>query len=217
MRTILTLCLLLAAVPLLATPSTLVWIPSTDIQPRGVLHLGVDSYVFTAGDDSPAPIVDFSLTYGITPKVEVGIDLFSNTGDPLFFNGKVQLLSPTEKLPLAVAAGIYNAGTAGATNQSLWYAVGSYTCNGTRLTAGGYTGRNEALGDDHSGLLLGLDKQLNKTIWLGVDYQSGDNPVGALNFGVGYTLSENVSVIVGYDIYNVGGPDSVNFQLDANF
>lgn len=220
MRTIIATLLLLAGIPLLATPSTLIWIPSTDIQPKGVWHLGVDTYVYTGGTTSPAPFVDAGLTYGVTPRIELGVDAISGTGTPLWVNGKIQLLAPG-KSPLALVAGIYNVGTKDATNQELAYVEGSYVLFGTRLSLGAYKGREAALASslstqvDDTGLLAGVDRVMGKW-WFGADYQSGNNAVGALNFGIGYAFTDKVGVILGYDIYNVGGPNSINFQFDAN-
>jgi hypothetical protein len=68
----------------LATPSTLITIPSTDIQPVGIWHFGVDNTLYTGGDTAPAPFVDVGLTYGITRRVEAGIDLITGTDSPLW-------------------------------------------------------------------------------------------------------------------------------------
>jgi len=53
-----------------------------------------------------------------------------------------------------------------------------------------------------------------------VDYQGGKNALGALNFGVAWAFTPNVSVILGYDVYNkksVAGANTVTTQLDINF
>lgn len=238
MRTIITAAsLLLASIPLFATPSTLVTIPSTDIQAKGTWHLGVDSFVYNGGDSAPTPLIDAGVTYGVLPRVEVGADLINGTDSPLWGNAKVQLLTPDQS-PVVVAAGIYNAGSSDALNQSVTYAVASTTfagsregdtpegktcfkgmpavLDGTRLTAGVYKGREEALGDDDSGLMVGLDRCVGK-YWLGADYFSGNSGLGSWNVGVGYAITDKVGVILGYDNYNATGvPDSWNFQFDWN-
>jgi len=86
-----------------ATPSTQIWIPSTDIQPFNVWHLGLDNYVrasdvghFTAGQRDPN-IYDAGLTVGVLPfeavKAEVGADYLVNgttyDDNPFYFNAKV--------------------------------------------------------------------------------------------------------------------------------
>jgi len=86
-----------------ATPSTQIWIPSTDIQPFNVWHLGLDNYVrasgnghFTAGQRDPN-IYDAGLTVGVLPfdrvKAEVGADYLVNgtpyDSNPFYLNAKV--------------------------------------------------------------------------------------------------------------------------------
>lgn len=213
MRTIVAALFLLASIPLFATPSTLVTIPSTDIQPKGVWHLGADSVVPT--DGSPA-FVDVGLTYGVTERFEVGIDYISGTTSPVWGNAKF-LLIPADQSPVAVAAGIYNTGTSNLVNQQIAYAVGSTSLAGIRLTFGGYTGNDDALGGDDTGYLLGLDRTQGKW-WLGADYASGENAIGSWNLGVGYALTDKVGFIVGYDNFNSDAlPDAFNIQFDVNF
>ena len=75
-----------------ATPSTQIWIPSTDIQPYKTVHLNIDSFIRTGkepnsntgyfgipdGGNLP-PLYDFGPTVGILPfekiQAEVGFDL----------------------------------------------------------------------------------------------------------------------------------------------
>lgn len=214
MRLFWSIVLCLTALSAWSTPSTLVYIPSTDIQPRGVWHLGMDSYAYTAGDDASA-FVDLGLTYGLTNRVEVGIDVISGADSPVWLNGKVQLLTPAQS-PVALAAGIYNHSDSDVTGQNMLYLVGSSTLRGTRFTYGYYTGNDDVLTPDDSGVLLGIDRTFGRW-WLGADYQGGDNAVGAANIGVGYAISETVGLILGYDDYNADGAGStVNFQLDIN-
>ena len=229
MRTIVSMVVLLAAsVALFATSSGLVAIPSTDIQPKGIWHLGVDSVVFLAGDAGPAPLVDFGMTYGVHDRVEVGMDLLSGTEDPLYFNAKVLVLTP-EQSPVALAAGAFNIGANRPQDSSIYYAVASSTFSGSgdapgvldglRLTVGGYLAKKATLGEDNSGIMLGLDRTMGR-YWVGVDYLSGNNGLGSGNLGVGYAISDSVGVIIGYNRFNdrdaVGAKDAVNFQFDWN-
>lgn len=214
MRTFMALFLLAASLAVLATPSTLVYIPSTDIQPTGVWHLGADSYVFT-GEGAGSAFVDTGLTYGVIPRVEAGIDLTSNTANPLWLNAKVLLLSP-DTSPVALAVGAYNFSTTTATRQNLLYGIASTTFSGIRLTGGYYTGSKGVMDPDQSGILLGVDRTVGK-YWLGADFQGGKNPVGAWNVGVGYALTDKIGFIIGYDHYHLQAiKPSLNFQLDAN-
>ncbi|MBI5748137.1 MAG: hypothetical protein HZA00_03355 [Nitrospinae bacterium] len=117
-----------------ATPSTTYWTTSTsDVQPYGVWHLGIDNY-FTlfkdkgtlgteSGSLTNAPV--FGLTVGVLPfeklNMEVGVDMIEGTYDtsttpnknyPLFFNGK--LGTPEGSLfegSPALNIGMWNIGT----------------------------------------------------------------------------------------------------------
>jgi len=120
-----------SATLVLATPSTQIWIPSTDIQPFNVWHLGLDNYLrasdvshFTAGQRDPN-IYDAGLTVGILPfnavQAEVGADYLVNgtpyDGKPFYFNAKVAMPEGTiytNSVGLnspALAVGGYNFGT----------------------------------------------------------------------------------------------------------
>jgi uncharacterized protein with beta-barrel porin domain len=62
--------------------------------------------------------------------------------------------------------------------------------------------------------------EISDKLWAAVDYQGGNNSFGALSFGVSWAFSPNVSVIVGYDIFNerkVAGKNTFTTQLDVNF
>lgn len=222
MRTIITAFLFLASLPVFATPSTLVYIPSTDIQPYKTWHLGTDSYIPNNG---AAPLVDIGVTYGVAPRIEVGADLASGLVDaagepinkPLWLNAKIQVLT-SEQSPIPVAVGIYNASPKSAANQQIIYGVGSYAFSGgPRLTLGAYSGREGGIGSSKDGVLAGLDYTRGKW-WYGVDYMSGDNAVGAVSPGIGYNFADNAGVIVGYDFYNSSSvTDTWNIQYDVNF
>ena len=67
-------------------------------------------------------------------------------------------------------------------------------------------------------LLAAFEKHLNDKWWIGMDYQSGKSALGALSFGVGYSLTPNASLLLGYDIYNSSAyKNTVTVQLDVNF
>ena len=163
----------------LATPSTQVWIPSTDIQPFNVWHLGLDNYLrasstgnFTEGQRDPN-FYDAGLTVGVLPfetvKAEVGVDYLANAtaydDHPYYFNAKVGIAEDTlaTNVP-ALAVGGYNFGTNGKkdsatrTDQDIVYglvaktlpALGGIPSLG-RLSAGYYVGNSE--------VLLGTDGQ----------------------------------------------------------
>lgn len=226
----------------LATPSTQIWIPSTDIQPFKTGHLGLDTYIRTS---KKGPVTsntyDAGLTFGVLPfeklQMEVGAD-YMETGtnsitdsSPFYFNGKIG--TPEDSLftySPALAGGIYNWGTkVGVTTQNVAYVLAARTLPVVgRISAGYFHGSSRVLVDENGksandGVLLSWDRtmsEISDKLWLGVDYQSGKSSLGALNFGVSWAFSKNVSVIFGYDIYNniaTGGKNTFTTQLDINF
>ena len=238
-----------------ATGSTQIWIPSTDIQAFKSVHLGIDNYIRTQKDANGiygSGMYDLGLTTGISPfskvQAEIGID-YLNMGDnnildaknydlhPIYFNGKIAI--PEDSLfkgAPAIAVGAYNFGTkATLTNYNIVYGLLAKTIPYIgRISAGYYTGNKALLVDElgkasNSGLLLSWDRavpEISNKLWLAVDYQSGKNYLGALNFGLSWAFSKNVSVIFAYDIYNnknaFYNTNNVNTntfttQLDINF
>lgn len=216
------LLLIILVVPVSATPSTLIWIPSTDIQPAGKTHFGIDNY-FTVSPLKPGETTGafttptIGLTWGIK-NFEFGVDYVASQNDPLYFNAKAKLFGnkPTD---LNMVAGIYGLGTTGLTNQEVKYLLGSVsTKDGTRFSLGYGIGREEALGSDNKMILAGIDKQLNDKWWVGVDYQGGKSALGALNFGVAYSITPSASILLGYDIYNNSAlKNTMTLQFDVNF
>jgi len=214
-----------------ATGSTQIWIPSTDIQGFKTVHLGIDNYIRTQKDANGiygSGIYDMGITTGISPfskvQAEIGID-YLNMGDnnllnaknydlhPIYFNGKIAL--PEDSLfkgAPAIAVGAYNFGTKkGLTDYNIMYALIAKTVPVVgRISVGYYSGNKALLIDENgaaanTGLLLSWDRampEISDKLWLAVDYQGGKNYLGALNFGLSWAFSKNVSVIFGYDIYN---------------
>ena len=233
---------LLSAGVALATPSTQVWIPSTDIQKFGTGHLGIDNY-FRADreeDGSRFPnVLDLGLTAGVLPfekvQAEVGIDYIATATSfdnyPLYFNAKVG--TPEAALftgSPALAVGGFGFGTkSDVTDQNVVYGLAAKTLPVVgRISAGYFTGNDKVLVDENgdkenSGVLLSWDRTLTEIspkLWAAVDYQGGDSALGALSFGLSWAFADNVAVIFGYDIYNnekVAGKDTVTTQLDINF
>lgn len=223
----------------MATPSTQIWIPSTDTQAYGTLHLGIDNYTRTSsnGTGTRPNVYDLGLTAGILPfekvQAEVGADYITYgsdafDGSPLYFNGK--LATPEGALfggSPALAVGGYGFGTKDDfTDLNIVYGLAAKTVPVLgRLSAGYYKGNDTALlsQDDDSGVLLSWDRtmsEISDKLWVGVDYQGGDNAVGAFSFGASWAFAKNVSVIFGYDIYNdnaLAGEDTFTTQLDINF
>ena len=232
----------------LATPSTQIWIPSTDIQAFKTLHIGIDNYTrthdYADGSETRNNIYDFGLTTGLLPfeklQMEVGVD-YLTTGDayddyPLQFNAK--LGTPEDSLfkySPALAVGGYGFGTNSdkdsnaRTDYNIVYALAAKTLPVVgRLSAGYYVGNSAVLNDenganDNHGVLLSWDRalpEISDKLWAAVDYQGGDNSYGALSFGVSYAFTKNISLIVGYDIFNrptTGGKNAITTQIDINF
>jgi hypothetical protein len=248
-----------------ATPSTQIWIPSTDIQPYKTVHLNVDSYVRTK-KENPAnltgassgqglpPLYVIGPTIGVLPfekvQAEVGFDLMyggANTGFgldkyPAYGHFKIGMPEDNTWIP-AVAVGMYNIGTKSgdarkgelATNQDIAYGLVAKTLPVIgRLSAGYFVGNKKVLvkdtvdasgnfRSDEKGVLLSWDRtlaEISDKIWVGVDYQGSKSAVGALNFGISYAFAKNVSVILGYDVYNnrkVAGENTFTVQVDINF
>ncbi len=127
------LCTLLAGIAG-ATPSTIVWIPSVDIQPYKTFHLNLDSYVRTKkepaanvgyfgiaeGQELP-PMYLVGPTAGVLPfeklQAEIGFDLMWGGANqpagldkyPLYGHAKVGTPEDNTWKP-AVVVGIYNVG-----------------------------------------------------------------------------------------------------------
>jgi hypothetical protein len=231
----------------MATPSTQIWIPSTDVQAFKTFHFGFDTYIRanTNDDGSRTPaIVDLGLTAGVLPfakiQAEVGFDLIDQVDPfgkyPLYFNAKVGTPEGAWfKGSPAAAVGGYNFGTkSDVTDVNIIYGLVAKTVPVVGRLSAGYYGLNKdaalatvfdanGVEGDESGVLLSWDRtmsEISDKLWLAVDYQGGDNAYGALNFAFSWAFAKNVSVIFGYDIYNDkarGGENTYTVQLDINF
>src|SRR5689334_21396857 len=228
-----------------ATPSSTYWTPMTpDLQPHGVLHVGVDNYfkvsrkANTGGGAFPT---DAGLTVGLLPftrfQLEVGVDLFEPSDDPVFFNAKAG--SPEGALwkgSPALQLGIFNAGTRrNITDQDIVYiAVGKSLGGIGRLSVGPYVGngavlRNEAGEKANTGFMLAFDRgfapsrdaelvAFNRLV-LAADYASGENALGGGGAGLYYYIHPDVSLLFGPVWFNeeaINGNWKWTIQLDIN-
>lgn len=240
------------------TPSTHIWIPSTDIQPAGVWHVGVDNYFRVAARDDGTRdpnILDAGLTVGVLPtdrvKAEIGVDYLTNGTEyddhPWYFNAKVGIpegafhAAPSSWLSPALAVGVFNVGTRGGghgavrTDQNIVYgevaqtvpAMGGLPSLG-RFTVGWYSGNDDVLAgadgeEAASGILASWDRVLggiSDKLWVAVDYMGGGNMNSGLSLGASWAFSRNVSLLVGYSIWDepsLAGENTVTCQLDVNF
>ena len=222
-----------------ATPSTQIWIPSTDIQAHKTVHFGFDTYIKTGTQDDGTmepTSTNLGLTTGVLPwqklQLEVGLDYRDVGGNhtyPLLFNAK--LGTPEDalfKYSPALALGGYDFGTkSDVSDYNIVYALAAKTIGKLgRFSAGYYTGNDKLLLDtagnkDNHGVLLSWDRtitEISDKLWLAVDYQGGKNSYGALSAGAAWKFAPNVGVIVGYDIYNESFyKPTATIQLDIDF
>jgi len=220
---------LLAGANLYATPSTQIWNPSTDIQPLRTFHAGVDNYFSVANNEEAtkryALGTDMGLEYGVVKNLEIGFDAVEPSADPVYFNVKYGL--PESGYLPAFAAGVFNAGTKkDSTDYNIFYGVAAKTFDPVgRISLGYYSGNDKLLVDEkgdkaNTGLIGSWDKQLTKKIWASVDYASGNSSYGSFSFGGSYSLADNVSMIIGYVIFNntsLNPNNTLTTQFDINF
>jgi hypothetical protein len=231
-----------------STPSTQIWIPSTDFQKWKSIHLGFDNFIRTSNIEGVrgAGIYDMGLTTGLLPfekiQGEIGIDYLS-MGDskydacPIYFNAKIGMPEGAMfKGSPAIVVGGYNFGTKkDLTNYNIVYTEIAKTLPFIgRVSAGYYTGNSKVLVDENlqkanNGILLSWDRtmtEISDKFWLAIDYQGGMSYLGALSFGASWAFSKNVSVILGYGIwnnknayYNTNNQNANTFttQVDINF
>ena len=242
MRALIALLALNCAVEAGATPSTQIWIPSTDIQPFDVPHLNIDTYLREANESDGTrkpPFSQIGATIGVLPakmiQAEAGFDLIysgdaSLDDNPVYFHAKLGTPegSAASWSP-ALALGGYNFGTKNrATDQNIVYALAARTLPVVgRFSAGYYAGNGAVLVDENGsrandGVLLSWDrtmKEISDKLWFAVDYQGGESVDGATSLGFSWAFSEKPSVILGYNIWNnraVAGKNTFNLQVDIN-
>ncbi|MEK6692400.1 MAG: hypothetical protein AABY44_03125 [Nitrospirota bacterium] len=228
-----------------ATPSTTYWTPATtDIQPFGVLHLGVDNYftVFRKADNGGGSFpTDLGLTIGVLPfekiQMEIGVDLLEASDYPLYFNAK--LGTPENSIfngSPAINVGIFNVGTkTDVTNQNIVHFMAGKTIPVIgRLFAGYYIGNKNVLVDkngdkENTGFMVGLDhgfipakdksgNEYNKLV-LAADYASGKNAIGGGGVGLYYFFTKDISLLTGPVWFNeeaINGKWKWTIQLDIN-
>jgi hypothetical protein len=101
------------------------------------------------------------------------------------------------------------------------FSLGWYGLNKKASLAGVYDSSGHE--GNNNGLLAAWDRtlpEISDKLWVGIDYQGGKNGFGAANIGVSWAFAKNVSVILGYDIYNNrarAGQNTATVQVDINF
>jgi len=231
---------LLAGTAAFATPSTQIWIPSTDIQPYNKWHFGFDEYIKTENTDAgtrETSVINNGITVGVLPyekiQAEIGIDQRSVSlqpydSNPLYLNAKVG--TPEGSLfagSPAIAVGGYDFGTKkDLTDFNIIYGVVAKTFGAAgRFSVGYYAGNDKLLlnktGEkDATGLLASWDRtisEISDKLWVAVDYQGAENGYGATSLGLAWKFAPNVGVIVGYDIFtNDTLKPTATFQIDID-
>ncbi|HTY13555.1 MAG TPA: hypothetical protein VMD02_05150 [Candidatus Omnitrophota bacterium] len=205
------------------TPSTQIWNPSTDIQARGTMHLGIDNYFTIEGPAAGgyAFPTDLGLTYGLLPGLEIGVDAFLPQTSPLVFNAKYAI-AESDNLP-AVALGGFGFGTQkDITDQNVFYGVIAKTFPMIgRLSAGYFSGNEKLLVDpsgnkDNAGMMLTWDKMITDKLWACVDYAGTKSVLGSTFYGFSWAFASNTSVLFGYGTYNNGAKPTLTSQMDIN-
>ncbi|MCX5668771.1 MAG: hypothetical protein NTX89_01435 [Candidatus Omnitrophica bacterium] len=152
-----------------ATPSTLIWAPSTDIQPYKKIHLGYDLYAPTTGKNANDlhnyVLQVWGLTFSLLSDkpeenllgkvwrplgkimAETGFDYKKGLGSfydstPWYFHFKLGLPESTYfKYMPAVAVGSYDMGTrVNRTNNNVWYGRIAKTVNIGKVNLGRFSG-----------------------------------------------------------------------------
>ncbi|MDD2733295.1 MAG: hypothetical protein PHF56_05100 [Desulfuromonadaceae bacterium] len=229
----------LASSSAMATFSGQVWIPSTDVKGFKEVNVSIDNYARVSNaSDALANYYDVGVTAGILPlekfKMEVGVDYLTDnvpgsaaSKNPAYFNvkGGVPEDAFFAGMP-AVAAGMYSMNSASqALSANVAYGLIAKTFPVVgRLSVGGYNGAESVLGvNQNTGLLLSWDRamsEISENLWMAVDYQSGNNFLGATSVGASWAFSKQVSLLVGANFYNkiaTGGKTTITTQLDINF
>lgn len=243
-----------------ATPTTLIWTPSTDIQPYGKIHLNADTYTPVKSRDHNDNQLYVQQVYGPTFSLlsdkpednllgklwqplgrimaETGFDYkkgFGPTLDkwPVYFNFKLGLGEDAyfKNMP-AFAIGAYDMGYKHSyTNNNVWYLRAAKTVdigkfNLGRFSAGYFNGNPRLLLDkngerDNAGAMIAWERvmsEISDKLWVCVDYQGTQSSYGAVNYGFAWKFTNNISAILGYDVYNNKNlRDTITFQLDVDF
>jgi len=203
-----------------ATPSTTFWTPMTpDIQPYGVVHIGIDNYFSVGNKTSDESAInnsfatDAGLTVGVLPfeklQMEIGVDYLGPSDYPVYFNAKIG--TPENALfkwSPALQIGIFNVGTKrndegqqNGTDQNIVYGVIGKTIPYLgRLSAGPYIGNSAVLhsstGDaQDKGFMVAFDRG-----FLSVKDKKGSE-FNRIVFAADYASGENAIGGGGFGLY----------------
>lgn len=205
-----------------ATPSTIVRVPSADVQPYATFHLGIDNN--TTMFRTPTPTgggYNLPVTYGLTigfldqpfVQIEAGIDVREPTEEPVTWNAKAAMPEGAQHPAMpALVIGMYDMGTSqGGNDYNIFYAEVAKTISFLgRFTFGYFVGsashlKNKNGEEDSSALIMGFDRrmpEINDRLWFGIDYMGTRSVYGSVNFGFTWSFSESASLLIGYIRYN---------------
>lgn len=213
-------CILFAAGTAHATPSKLMHIPSTDVQPYGTFHLALENNTTMFRQQAiggHAEPMNIGLSAGLhdagSVQVEAGIDIREPYDYPLTFHAKVATTEEAfGKWGPILAIGAYDVGgEKGKNDVNIVYGEVSKTVSFIgRFTVGYFYGNGSflknSLGEtDNKGLMLGFDRRMpevNEKLWFGIDYMGTRSYYGAVTFGIGWSFSEKATLVIGYVRYN---------------
>ena len=217
---------------------------SPDLQPVGVLHVGVDNYftVFRKSEDGGGAFpTDLGVTLGVATfgkfQLELGLDVLESSDDPLYLNAKVGTAEGAlfQGAP-AFQLGLANAGTnRGSTDYNIvYFVIGKTFPSVGRFSIAPYVGNADLLRDgagekEDSGLMVAFDRgfgpladasgsTFNRWV-LAADYASGDNALGGGGVGLAYFFTRDVSLLTGPVWFNdksINGEWKWTVQLDIN-
>ncbi len=203
-----------------ATPSKLMRIPSTDVQPYGTFHMSIENNTTMFRQQSIGAHAE-PMTLGVTAglldagtfQVEAGVDIHEPYDYPMTFHAKIATTEEAfGKWGPILAIGAYDAGTEKFKNDiNIIYGEASKTVSFIgRFTVGYFFGnsyflKNPVGENDSHGLMLGFDRrmpEINEKLWLSIDYMGTRSYYGAVSFGFGWSFSEKSTLVLGYVRYN---------------
>lgn len=200
----------------LATPTSILWNPSVDIQAPKTAHLGLDHYSTTDGEGLISN--DLGLTWGAGSGFEIGVDYITPLSENFQFNAKWGLPERDNSPAFAVGAQFF--GDEDSAPNILYALVAKTFGTSGRFTLGAYTGNDDVLGNDESGIIAAWDKTFNAKWWGAIDYSSGNNAYGQISVGGAYKFAPNSSFMLAYLHFpelTGGAKNQITAQVDFDF
>jgi hypothetical protein len=198
-----------------ATPSTLGFYPSTDIVPKKIFHLDVDTYGRALRTDVGTTV---GLTTGIGPdrsgilgRTEIGADYIiggpltavQSSSRRLTFNVKTQLFENTDSAT-RVVAGVWGVGSNTIAAPDVAYVLGSKAFDFGRISVGlahATANRDNVTtpsgNSDRTYLQLGYDKVITSKFSVAVDFYSGKSAISGVQPTVYYAVNDKASFGLG--------------------